>query len=266
MVSSPSNDFYLRRFCTLSLVPQVFAHQTSHTIHISTHTCRSGEGCRVNSAPVTTCQRTAPIVQLHQGKSNVLVGLYFAFSLHVSLLGVYAFISLSPGQRRSLLGRTPSKVTALQIIRPFSASCTEDMSWCQPQSSISLCFSRTRRPLRLSGNFFCSLAHGILSQSRFSGDVGPKSQHESTGSHAPDSGVTLRGNYNDSADSSIAATMGTETIGTARLSDAGTGPNQPERGMTQHERDDLLLGVGSQFGSLSTSQVGEGSSAGHEHR
>lgn len=107
----------------------------------------------------------------------------------------------------------------------------------------------------------CSSCY-IRSDCRLTGDVGPKSRHESAGSHAPDSGATLPDKHNDSADLNITATMGTETIGTARVSDAGTGPNQPERGMTQQERDNLLLGVGSQFGSMSTSHVGGSSSAG----
>lgn len=60
--------------------------------------------------------------------------------------------------------------------------------------------------------------------------------------------------------------MGTETIGEARAGDAGTGPYQPESGMTQREREELLLGVGAQFGSVSTSRTGGSSAAGREHR
>lgn len=143
----------------------------------------------------------------------------------------------------------------------------KDMLWCQPESSISLCFSQYWLAERIISNvFLLPTSCHILSNCIHSGDVGPTGRHESTGTHAQDSAATLRGNYNGSAHSSIIATMGTETIGTARVGDAGTESNQPERAMTQRERDELLLGVGSQFGSVSTSRVGESSAAGHEHR
>lgn len=61
--------------------------------------------------------------------------------------------------------------------------------------------------------------------------------------------------------------MVTETISTARVSEAGTAPQQPGRGMTQHERDDLLRGIGSQFDTVS-GHVNNGarSTAGYDHR
>lgn len=73
--------------------------------------------------------------------------------------------------------------------------------------------------------------------------------------------------YTGSASSSIDATKGTRTIETARESEFGRGSTQPERGMTQHERDDLLRGVGSQFDSVPGHvRIGGRSTAGREHR
>lgn len=90
----------------------------------------------------------------------------------------------------------------------------------------------------------------VSSEDHVNGPTGQTTQHESTGSNAAGSGATADDNTG-SINSSITATIGTETIGTAGVSEADTGINQPVTAMTQHERDDLLRGLGSQFDSVS---------------
>lgn len=54
-------------------------------------------------------------------------------------------------------------------------------------------------------------------------------------------------------------------MGTARVSEGGVGPNQPERAMTQQERADFLCGVGSQFKSIAVLNINGNLASGHEH-
>ncbi|KAJ0116269.1 hypothetical protein J7T55_005215 [Diaporthe amygdali] len=76
------------------------------------------------------------------------------------------------------------------------------------------------------------------------GDSGEKGRYEYTQAHAPGSGTVVDDNYVGMASSSVAATVGTQTVGKALVSETGTGAS-----MTQHERDDSLRGMGSQFDS-----------------
>lgn len=108
------------------------------------------------------------------------------------------------------------------------------------------------RPDTIFQSYLLSISYPvhILTHYDLSVECGNKSRPESNRSHAPGSGATHDNYYTGSANSSTTATMAAETIGTARDDEVGTGPSQPPRNMTQHERDDLLRGVGSQFDAV----------------
>lgn len=115
--------------------------------------------------------------------------------------------------------------------------------------------------LLCSLNIRCVLIHYSLG-----GEPGQKSQYESVQSHASEHGVVVDDICLNSTNSSIAATMETEISKIARLSKTGTGSKQTGNAMTQHERDDLLRGVGTQFDSVADFELNEGrSSIGREH-
>ncbi|KAJ0116270.1 hypothetical protein J7T55_005216 [Diaporthe amygdali] len=95
---------------------------------------------------------------------------------------------------------------------------------------------------------------------------GEKSGFEpTTRAHPPGFGTLVDETQICSANSSIAATMGTRAVEMVWVNRAGKGSSQPERGVTQDERDDLLRGVGSQFDCVPKIGLDKGvSAAGHE--
>lgn len=96
----------------------------------------------------------------------------------------------------------------------------------------------------------CSGSLQILTQRHISGQVAQMSRNKSGKTQFPGFGTLDSGNCVGSANASIVATLGAQTPGRPRVSEAGARPSQPGRGMTQHERDDLLGGVGSQFDNI----------------
>lgn len=126
---------------------------------------------------------------------------------------------------------------------------------------------RSGQPIEFHSYFLLVLYFRlILTHCYLSVEPREKSRQEYDGSHASASGATLGDNHSGSANSSIIAIMGTKTIGTARVRAVTLGPSQPVRDITQHERDDLLRGVGSQFDSVAGhASDGGRSTAGHGH-
>lgn len=95
--------------------------------------------------------------------------------------------------------------------------------------------------------------------------MGQNFQRGSAGGQTPGVGAAVGGNNTCPASMSVAATMGTNTIATARVSEGGAGSKKPETAVTQQERADLLCGVGSQFESMAVPDISGNLASGLEH-